>query len=184
MENAKPQPFDIAVKWAAIYVVTSIVLTYAWQLLNVDPNTAVKYIGFVVFIAFLILAQKEQRDKQGGFVTFGESFTAGMLYSIVSAVLISIFTYLYYAFLSPQMFEKILDATKAGLVEKGTSSDQIDKTMGFMTKYGTLFSAVGALFLIAIFGIIIALIGAAILKKERTLQDLEQNSDSFNDPAV
>ena len=184
MENSKPKPFDIAVKWAAIYVIASIVLTYTWQFLNIDPNTSVKYIGFLIFVVFLILALKEQRDKQGGFVTFGESFVAGLFYSIISAVVISIFTYLYFAILSPQMYEKILDTTKAGLVEKGLSSDQIDQTMSIMSKYGVLLAAVGSLFLMAIFGIIVSLIGAAIFKKERSILDIEQNSDSFTDPAV
>jgi hypothetical protein len=64
------------------------------------------------------------------------------------------------------------------------SSDQVDQAMGIMKKYGALLTAVGSIFAIAIFGIIIALVGAAIFKKERTIQDLEQNSDSFTDPAV
>jgi len=182
MENSKPSSSGIAFKWALIYLVTSIVITYAWQLLKVDQTSSVKYVGYIPFIAFLILAQKEFRDTLGGFITFGQAFVAGLLYSVFGAILIAIFIYIYFTFLSPDVFSKIMDTQRDAMSQKGMSSDQVDQTMNVMNKYGTLITAFFTIFGVAIFGIIVALIGAAILKKERTIQDIEQNSNP--DPAV
>jgi len=184
MENAKQNSSGVAFKWAMFYVVVSIVLTYVWQFLNVDQTSAVKYVGYLPFIAFLLLAQKEHRENLGGFITFGQAFVAGLLYSIIGAVVISIFVYIYFAFLSPEVFNKIMDTQRDAMTQKGMSSDQVDQAMEIMKKYGALITAFVSIFAIAIFGIIVALVGAAIFKKERTIQDIEQNSGSFTDPAV
>jgi hypothetical protein len=184
MENSKPSSSGVAFKWALIYLVTSIVITYVWQLLKVDQTSSVKYIGYIPFIAFLILAQKEFRDSLGGFITFGQAFVAGLLYSVFGAILISVFIYIYFTFLSPDVFSKIMDTQRDAMSQKGMSSDQVDQAMSVMNKYGTLITAFFTIFAVAIFGIIVALIGAAILKKERTILDIEQNSDSNPDPAV
>ncbi|MDR3693863.1 DUF4199 domain-containing protein [Mucilaginibacter sp.] len=184
MDTAKTSSFNVALKWAMFYVIVSIVLTYVWQFLNIDQTSSIKYVGYIPFIAFLLLAQKEFRDSLGGFISFGQAFVAGLLYSIIGAVVISIFIYIYFAFLSPGVFEKIMDTQKDAMTQKGMSSDQIDQAMEILKKYGALITAFFSIFAIAIFGIIVALVGAAIFKKERTIQDIEQNSDSFTDPAV
>jgi hypothetical protein len=95
MENSKPSSSSVTVKWAVFYLISSIVITYGIQLLNLDPNSPVKYLGYIPFIAFLLLAQKEYRDKLGGFLTFGEGFLTGFLYSVFGGIMVAIFIYIY-----------------------------------------------------------------------------------------
>ena len=91
METKKVSSSGIAVKWSLIYLVTSIVITYLFQSLNTDPESPVKYISFLPFIAFLFLTQKECRDSLGGYMDFGKGFTVGFLFAIISGVLVAIF---------------------------------------------------------------------------------------------
>ena len=184
MDNVKQSSTAITFKWAVIYVITAIVLTYVFQFLNLDQTSPVKYVSYIPFIAFLFLAQKEFRDKLNGFITFGQALIAGLIYSVFVGVMFAVFLYVYFTFLSPQVWEQTLALQRAKLEAVGTlSSDQIDNAMKLTEKYGVLLTAIGTIFVMTIFGIIVALIGAAIFKKERSILDIEQSS-SYVDPTV
>jgi len=182
MENVKKSSTNIAVKWAVIYLITSIVITYIFQFLNIDQTSPAKYISYIPFIAFLLLAQKEFKDQLGGFITFGEGFMSGFLYSVFAGLMLAVFVYIYLGILSPQILEQSIAAQHDKFVEQGLSADQIDKAMEMGKKYGAIFGAVGVAVIMPIIGAIIALIGAAIFKKERSITDIENNS--YSDPAV
>ncbi len=182
MESVKQTSTKVAFKWAIIYFITSIVFTYVFQFLNVDQSSPIKYLGYIPFIAFLLLAQKEYKDQLDGFITFGQGFMAGFIYSVFSGIMLAVFTYIYLTFLSPQIWEQMMATSKDQMVAKNMSADQIDSAMEITRKYGTIFALVGIAIVTPIIGAIIALVGAAIFKKERSLTDIENNS--FADPTV
>lgn len=180
METSKQSYFNISAKWAAIYTITSIIITYLFQFLNVDQTTSpLRFLVYIPLIGFLLLAQKEYRDQLNGFMTFGQGFMSGFIYSIIIGVLGAIFFYLYFTLLSPQVWEKVLSATRDKMAEnKDVSSAQIDQAMNIMTKYGVISATIGVLIVTPIFGAIVSLIGAAIFKKERSLTDIESEAAS------
>jgi hypothetical protein len=181
MENFSVNPTKIATKWALIYVVVSIVITYTFQFLGIDQNSAVKYIGYLPFIAFCLLAQKEYKDISGGFMTFGKGFSIGFRYALFSGIILAVFVFIYLKFLSPEILVKSMEEQQTVMADKGMSQEQIDKALEIGTKYGAIFGAVATAIGSLIFGAIVALIGAAILKKERTAYDIV---DSAEDPTV
>jgi uncharacterized membrane protein len=77
-----------------------------------------------------------------------------------------------------------MESQRQAFVDKGLSNDQIDQSMELGKKYGAIFGAVGTLFVIPIFGAIVALIGAAIFKKEKSITDIENDASTFTDPTV
>ena len=171
----------VALKWSLIYVIVAIFLTYVYQFLNVDQTSGVKYINYIPLIAFMLLAQKEYKDQLGGYLTFGQGFLTGFKYSVIIGVLMAIFMYIYWTLLSPQIFQEILDQTKAKLEAQGNlTDDQIKMGMTFTT--AGIFSVsilIGSL----IFGSIISLIGAAIFKKDKPPFVVDE-SVPYSDPAV
>jgi hypothetical protein len=168
MTTVKASPSAPAIKWALIGTVTSIIITYALQFLNVDPNGATKYLGMLPFIAFLLLAQKEYKDQLGGYMSFGEGFLAGFLYSLFLGLLSAVFIYVYYKFLSPEMLQKILDSTRAELEKKDMSPEQIDKAMEVTSKvFGPVILTIVSFIISLLLGTVVALIGAAVFKKDR-----------------
>jgi Protein of unknown function (DUF4199) len=185
MENSKPSSSSVTVKWALFYLVSSIIITYGIQFLSLDPNSPVKYLSYLPFIAFLLLAQKEYRDKLSGFLTFGEGFLTGFLYSVFGAIMVAIFVYIYFGILNPHALDVAMESQRQALVDKGNlSSEQIDQSLEIAKKYGAIIGAVGTLFVVPIFGAIVALIGAAIFKKERSVADIENEANSFTEPTV
>ena len=178
MEQAAPSSAKIAIKWSLIYVLVAIVITYAIEIAKLSVNSPVKYVTYVILIIFLLLAQKEHRDKQGGYITFGNAFVTGMLYGIFAGILTAIFVYIYLSILSPEVFAQAIEQQRQTMVEAGKlSGDQVDKAMDIAKKYGPILGSVATVFIYAILGVIVGLIGAAILKREPSI-------DNTTDPTV
>jgi hypothetical protein len=175
----------IVLKWTIISVITSIVITYIFQFANVDQNSGIKYLSSIPFIVYLFLAQKEYKDQAGGYISFGQAFSTGFKYAIFAGILLAIFTYLYLAILSPQVYDKAMADAQQKLTDQGQlSSEQIDSTMEISRKYGMIFATVGIVIFDAFIGAILSLIGAAIFKKERPLFITESDDPTVSDPTV
>jgi hypothetical protein len=177
MTNQIPKPNNVSLKWSLINLAATVIFTYAIQFLNLDPNSPVKYLNYLPFILFLVLAQKEYKETLGGYITFNQAFSAGLKYSLFSALFLAIFMYLYLAILSPDVFEKSLVASQTKMAENGMSTEQIDKAMDIAKKYGPIFGSFFAGIFYIIFGVIISLIGAAIFKKERSPYDAHNDTE-------
>lgn len=173
MEQLPVNANKAATKWALIYVLTAIIITYIIQFSNLDPNSSVKYLSYIPFIAFLLLTQKEYKDQLGGYIKFGDAFSAGFRFALFSGILLAVFIYIYLTFLSPEVLTKTMELQRDKMAEQGLSNEQIDKGIDIGKKYGAIFGAVGAAIAYAIMGVIISLIGAAIFKKERSAFDPE-----------
>jgi hypothetical protein len=172
-QAAAPSSAKVAIKWALIYILVAIVITYAIEIAKLGINSPIKYLGYVPLVACLVLAQKEYRGLHGGYMTFGDGFVTGLLYSVFAGLLFGVFMYLYLAFLSPEALTQILDAQKQAMIDKGAPSDQIDKTTEIMSKFGAILISIGLVFWYVVLGTIISLITAAIFKKERSAYDPE-----------
>jgi hypothetical protein len=178
----KSNPTKVATKWALINALTAIIITYAFELLNIDPNSSLKYLAYIPFIVFLFLTQREFKEQIGGFMTFGEGFSAGFRYALFTGLVMALFIYLYCAVLSPAFFDKTIELSRVKMEEQGKmSSEQIDKAMEISKKWGPLFAAFGTAVIYPIFGAIIGLIGAAIFKKERSAYDIIEDA---TDPTI
>lgn len=178
MENSKPNSTKVATKWALIYFGASVALTYLFQFLNIDQNSGVKYIGYIPFVAFLLLCQKEYRDELGGFINFGDAFSAGFRFSVFSGLLLAVFIFLYLSILSPQVLDQSMSQQQTKMAEQGLSQEQIDKALEIGKKYGPIIGSFVTAIGSAVMGAILALIGAAIFKKERSLSDIENEAAS------
>jgi hypothetical protein len=171
----------VSIKWSLFYVIVVIILTYVYQFLNVDQTSAIKYVSYIPYIAFMLLAQKEYRDQMGGYMTFGEGFLAGFKYTAITAVLTALFVYIYFTLLSPQVFQQVMDAQRAKLEAKGgLTDDQINTALSFTTAG---FVAIIMVIASLVMGTIIALIGAAIFKKDKPAFVTNEEID-YVDPAV
>jgi uncharacterized protein DUF4199 len=179
MEKIKPSSANTGFKWAIIGVIISIVLTFVFQFLDMSLSMVAKIVGYIPFIALLFLAQKEYKDRLGGYITFGEAFVPGLLYSVFYGLITAVFTFVYLKYVSPQIFEQSLAEQKDKMVAQGQlSADQIDSAMEIARKYGVIIGSVFVAIGTPIVGAIIALIGAAIFKKERTVYDPKPPLDS------
>src|ERR1700754_5146270 len=118
MDQLPPNATKIAIKWALIYILIAIAITYIIEIAKLDPNSAVKYLGYIPLIAFLLLAQKEYKDQLGGYIKFGDAFMAGFLYGLFAGIMFGIFLYIYLTILSPEVFIRTVDSQREAMAAK------------------------------------------------------------------
>lgn len=177
MADQVKSPTSVATKWALIYTVFTIILTYGFDAMGLAQESPVRYLSIVVLIVFIFLTQKEYRDVQGGFITFGKAFTVGFRFAVFAGLLGALFVFLYTKVLAPDVFERSLDKAETDMIDKGMSREQIDTAMKITRNYGQIIGAFFAAIGTAVIGAVVSLIGAAIFKKEPTHYD-------YNDTTV
>ena len=181
MEQSAPTSTKVATKWSLIYCVVAIAITYVIEIAGMDINSPVKYVSYIFLLAFLFLAQKEYKAQLGGYIKFGEAFSIAIKYGLFVGIIMGVFIYVYLTFLSPEVLSKSIEAQRDAMAAKGLTPDQVDQGINIAKKYGGIFGAFGALIMYIIVRVIFGLIGAAILKKERSAYDPEP---AASDPTV
>jgi hypothetical protein len=173
--DAKPKnPNMLAFKAALMYGIYFLVLLFLfdWMGINTgDPNTtfAEKAITFIAswapFVLAIIYVQTSFKKDLGGYISFGKAFSTGFKVAAYSGLVLALLMILYYKVLSPAAYQKIIDVALRG------AGDDENKRKGIemMRPYMIAFIGFGAAISYTFFGLLISLVGAAIIKKEPPL---------------
>lgn len=169
-EQIKPNAlaFKVSVIFATYILVTIIVS----GLLNLDmgPTASIttkiisQALNWLPFIFAVYYVQNTHKKDLGGFITYGRAFSAGFRFSVYAGLFTAIFMFLYYQFIDAAAMDKIVDAAIAN-----AKSDQEAQGVEMTRPYFAILTAFGAAVMFTITGLIISLITAAILKKEKPL---------------
>lgn len=171
--DAKPQNANmLAFKAALCYGIYFLVLLFLfdWMGINTgDPNTSIaeKAITFIAswgpFVLAILYVQTTFKKELGGYITFGKAFSTGFRVAAYSGLVLAILMILYYKVLSPGSYQKIIDVALRG------AGDDENKRKGIemMRPYMIAFIGFGAAISYTFFGLLISLVGAAIVKKEQ-----------------
>ncbi|MCY7410399.1 MAG: DUF4199 domain-containing protein [Chitinophagales bacterium] len=169
METQK-SAFSVALKYAIITALASFIFGIIMYVTNLYLNQAVSWLQYVILLAGIIFCVKDRRDKDlGGYITFGQGFSVGFLFCILTGLFSLITSYIMISFIAPDMIEQILKMTEQSMIDKGMSDDQISMAMGMTKKMMTpVWMSVWVMFFTAFFGAILSLIVAAIMRKENS----------------
>ncbi|MCD8740153.1 DUF4199 domain-containing protein [Mucilaginibacter roseus] len=186
MADQVKSPTFVATKWAIINVVFNVILAYAFDMLNIDQQSPIRYIPIVLLVLFVFLAQKEYKDTLGGYITFGKAFNVGFRFALFAGILGAIFVFLYLKVLNPESFEKGLQQTETAMYDKGMSDADVDKSISMLRSSGPLLFSFSSAVVSALVGVVVSLIGAAIFKKERSPYEFNDATiiDDKNDPTL
>ena len=128
----------------------------------------VSLLSFGLLLGIIIFAIKMHRDKDmGGYISIGRAFFVGLIVSVITMFINSLFTYLYIEFINPAYVDEMITGYEELLVGMSLPAEMMDQlledtrgqfelqsmfTTGLLT-----FAAVGAVF---------SIICSAIMKKE------------------
>ncbi len=134
---------------------------------NRGTNWLVTVISIAVFVWALFTAIRSERADRGGAINFGGAFKVAFTTTLIIAVISAIYMFVYVSFINPDIMEQAREMAMENLASQGFSDEMIEEQMAMMENMMspammTLWGFLGNL----IMGIIISLIGAAVLKKE------------------
>jgi len=141
-----------------------IIISMITTFLNAKVNGSFQWLGYIIFLAGIILSISyygKQVDHQS---TFGNYFAHGFKISAIVTIIMIIYVVIFMS-LFPEFKEKALDEARKGMENKNMSEEQVDKAFEMTKKFFTVFLIAGTLVSYLFFGAIAALIGAAITKK-------------------
>jgi hypothetical protein len=152
-------------------VVTAVAIMVFTTILNVAGQSQNKWLAmftYVIMIVGIVLAMKEFREVNKGFMTYGEGLGLGSLVSAILGFLASMFAMVYLKFIDPTIMAQTLEKARADMEAQGLDDAQIDRFMEASQK----FSSPGIMFAAGVFGylfmgFIFSLIIAAVIRREK-----------------
>jgi hypothetical protein len=140
-----------------ISIVYFLVLTTA----GVDMSQGVgRWAGLIITIVIIFLAHKYYKDNGDGFMAYGQGIGIAFWIGLVSAVISSLFTYIYAKFIDPSFITTMREKAFADMEAKGQPQSQIDAATPFIEK---IISPEGLLFMGLFFGVLITIVIALII---------------------
>jgi hypothetical protein len=168
MENKNTSVFYNGLVWGAILGFVGIIYNVILYMLDQNLNQTLSYLGILITIVVLIIAIRSFRDNvRGGILPFGPAFSFGFVVILVSGVIGIIYGYILWTVIDPDIITKMKDLQMERLMERGLPEEAIDQAMEISGKFMTppMLTIIGLLTSL-FFGTIVALIVAAIFKKE------------------
>lgn len=159
-----------------------LILGFASILINVTnyalgdiykPHWSVQAISFLVAVALIVMGLKKVKENNGGYLTLGQSFKAGIGIMLVGAIIGLIYTYIFMTFIEPNFMSNMMELQQQKMLETNPNltDEQIETAMNLSKKFsGFGVIAIAGLLWSVFLGFVISLISGLIMKK-----DLEQD---------
>lgn len=144
------------------------IYTTAVNLTGQFSNQALSWLSVVISVTITILAMREYRTLNGGFMSFGEGVGLGALVSVIGGLISITYNQIYTSFIDTTIRQQMLDNAREQLESRGMTDEQIDQAMEFTEKLQSpgLQFLVG-IFVAVLFGVIISLIVAAFMRRKK-----------------
>ncbi|KPK87226.1 MAG: hypothetical protein AMS27_03175 [Bacteroides sp. SM23_62_1] len=168
MEQKNTSILVNALIWGTIIGLISVVYSVVLYMFDQTFNQALGYLGIIILLAGLILGIRNYRDNVlDGILPFGKAFGFSMLIVVISALIGSIYGYLLYTVIDPDLMEKMLDLQTDRMLEQGLTEDQVEQALQFSRRLmNPIFLMISGFVVNILMGVVISLIIAAIFKKE------------------
>jgi len=177
MENQK-SAIKPSLSYGLLLGIALIVYSLIMYLLDIDLESKVQWISYLIIAGGLFWAMISFRDKlSGGFITYGKAFGVGFLTGLFAAILSAIFTYIYLTMIDPGMIEEILLNAENKILESdpNMSDEQLEQALSIAEKFTSPIIMTILGFLSSVFfATILSLIIAIFVKRENTIEIVEE----------
>lgn len=158
----------VALKYGALVSVFIMVYTTIINVVGLSQNKVLSSLQFIFMIVALVFAMKEFKEKNKGFMSYGEGLGLGTLLSAVMGFLVSMFNTFYNKFIDNTIMTQALDKVRMDMEQRGMDDAQIDQSL----EYAQKFMSPGIMFIMGVFmsiltGFIVSLVVSAILRREK-----------------
>ncbi len=169
MEN-KPSIVVLSLGYGVIIGLAMIVFSLILFLMNLSQGSGLEYLSYLILLAGIILVQINYRNKYlGGYIDYGKAFLIGFLSSVFLALIMGIYTYIFFKYIDPGAMEEGMALAEQKMMDRGMSDMEIEQGMAVANKFQsagmfTFFAIAGNIFI----GMVFSLITAIFVKKENS----------------
>jgi F0F1-type ATP synthase membrane subunit a len=160
-EKKQVNPLIVGVIISLILIVFSVALSFTGG--NSDPKGG--WISYLIIIIGLVFFINRHGNANANRLSFGELFSYGFKATTMIVLIFVAFLFIL-SFITPELKQKVLEATQLELEkQKNVTDEQIKTITDGVNKYFWVFLIGTTMFLFVLIGCIGSLIGAAITKK-------------------
>lgn len=147
---------------------TGIVYTLIMYFLDQTFNKNLAYLFYLILVVVLYFLLKSYRDNYlHGYITYGQSVSAGVIIFLYYAVISAVFTYILYAFIDTGLVAKQLEFAEEVMLKKGVPQEAIEAGLKMQKKFikpeiMAPFSILGNM----VTGLILSLLVSIFIRKE------------------
>ena len=156
----------VSLKYGLILGGAVIIYSAIINQLGLSTDQTVTSLSYLILPIVLYMAIKKNQQVSENY-SFGAGFGTGFKVTAIASLIVAVFTYVYFAFIDPDMVQFILEQTENKMyAQDNMSEDQIEMAIEMQKKFMTpgmmaFWGGIAYLFI----GTILALIIAAITKK-------------------
>jgi ABC-type sugar transport system permease subunit len=158
--------------YALILTIASAVLNLAlyftgYQTEKLATGQYFQWLGFVIMIVVLFLGIKAVREESPGkYMSYGKGVGTGVLISLYSGLMSGVYSFIHFKFVNTEFGDYNMELIRAKWAQAGMGADQMEKAEGFTRMFmGPVSMAIISPIMAVIFGLVVSLIIAAILKR-------------------
>lgn len=168
-QKGEPNLRPIAVRFGIISgfigILTSLILYFT----NQEYTSLLKWLPVIFMMVIIIVGQQQMAKANSSYlISFGTLFKAGMVITLITAIVMVIYFIFYANFIEPNFADKVLDISRAEMAKKGLSEDQTEAAIEISRKFmSPIIMCVISFISNLVIGVLAAVVGAAIFKNEK-----------------
>jgi len=168
MTENQPSVTAVALKYGLITALVGIVYSLVLNVLDLSTNQWLTSLSYLILIAGLVLAMRDFKSNNYGYMSYGQGLGIGSLLSAIFGLLSGIFSWIYTTYIDPEFMGRMQEVQRTKMLEQGLSDEQIDAALGMAAKFQNPLTMIfGSMAVFLIIGFILSLIIAAIIKNKR-----------------
>lgn len=167
--NDQPSTARTALKWGAILGLVLMAITLIMYLTDQSTNPLFSGLTLGAVVALLVLAMRDYRTLNGGYMTYSEGLGIGALLSAVAGLLSSAFSTFYNVVIDPTVQQRAMEQAREKMEAQGNMSDEsIEQAMEWSQKLQSPgFTFIAGVFGTVIVGFLLSLIVAAFIRRNK-----------------
>lgn len=170
MNETLPQPSvtSVALKYGFITALVGVVYTLIIMVADLGDNRWLSGLSYLILIAGIMLAMKQYKAINYGYMSYGQGLGIGTLVSAIFGLLSGIFVWLYTTFVDTDYMNRMMEKQTEALLDQGMSDEQVEQAMAMTENFqGPLAMILGGLVGAVVIGFLLSLILSAIMKNNR-----------------
>lgn len=170
MTEIQPQASvsSVAIKYGLLSGLIGVVYSLIIMVADLGDNRLLSSLAYLILIGGIILAMKQYKALNLGYMSYGQGLGIGSLVSVIFGLFTGLFTWIYTSFVDTEYMARVMEKQREQMITQGYSDEQIDAGMKVAENFqGPVMMILGTAVITLIVGFILSLIISAIMKNSR-----------------